>query len=218
MINLLPLSEKRKVRSEYLWRLGAVMGVLLAILIISALVPVVVSYFMIDYNVGYIDKIVDDIKKESISMEADVYSKEIRLLNRKIKILNEPLRASQRDNLALAFWDIFERAKDSGNIGTEYSPVKITSILYEQGQKKPLAGTADIAVSNSTSTPSAVKESGMHKIFIRGFAGKRENFQLFLKSLEENKNFISIDSPVSNLVESENVRFSIVITLKDKAI
>ncbi|HBM46209.1 MAG: hypothetical protein UT05_C0003G0017 [Parcubacteria group bacterium GW2011_GWF2_38_76] len=211
MINLLPLNEKIKVRSDYRLRLYTVIGLMLLILVISAMIPLVISYFAISYNVEFINDITEGMSQSEGFKKTDALAKIIKDTNRKSILLNDPLGVSARQNLTESFFSVFTIANELSN--KKNSSIKITQITYEQATKR---GVVPVSINTSTTT-GTIKESGLHKITIRGFAFDRDIFLSFLKELETNQNFLNIDSPVSNLVNSVNIDFSIIITLKDKA-
>jgi len=207
MINLLPSEEKAKIVLEYRIRLLTVFFIIFSLLSFILLVPLVITYLTNSYNIKYINEVAEKLVLSEGFKESSSIAKEIRDTNRKLGILTQPLGAASREKITDIFSALFKTAFEaSGNGNT----VKIKEISYDQLQKKTASASA-------TST-TASKESGIHKIIVRGNANTRELFLAFLKKIEKNPNFVSIDSPVSNLVNSTNVEFTLTIILKDKAI
>lgn len=212
MINLLPLKEKIKVRSEYRLRLFTVIGIMVLVLVVSALIPLVISYFVISYNVNFINDVADKLKNSESFKETDAVIRIIKDANKKSILLNDPTGVSARQNILGSFSSIFKIAEDIRS--AKEGVVKVTQVAYDQLAKKPVS----VAVADGINMPGTVKESGIHRITVKGFASDRNIFLVFLEKLGTDRNFLNIDSPVSNLVNSSNVDFSLVITLKDKAI
>ncbi|HRY62412.1 MAG TPA: hypothetical protein P5056_01420 [Candidatus Paceibacterota bacterium] len=211
-MNLLPLNEKKQARFEYLLRFWTVAGMATIVLLVAAATPLIISYFTISYNVDFIKDVAENLSKSEGFKKTDTVAKIIKDVNRKSAILNDPLSTTARQDLLSSFSFVFKTA-DKMRINQK-GIVKIKQIIYEQVVKKGSARTGSVA----STTASATSESGIHKINIKGFSATRDGFLSFLKELESNKNFVMIDSPVSNLVNSENLDFSLTITLKDKAI
>lgn len=212
MINLLPLREKIRVRSEYRLRLYAVIGAMVLVFLVSALIPLTIAYFTVSYNARFINDVTDQLSKSDGFKETGSVLNIIKSTNRKSTLLNDSMGVTVRQNILGSFSAVFEIADNTSESGT--GSIKIINITYDQVAKKaPTSTSADAG----TTTP-AVKESGTHRISIKGFASSRESFLLFLKRLESNGNFLNVESPVNNLVNSLNIDFALTITLKDKPV
>lgn len=213
-MNLLPLSEEIKGRSEYRLRFWTVAGIAMMVLLFSVSIPLVISYFAISYNIDFINNVADSLSKSEGFKKTDAILKIIKDTNRKSSILNDSLGVSARQDILGSFSFIFKTAGDMTKSGKV--TIKISQIIYEQAAKKGAASSSSVA--STTDSGIVVRESGTHKISIKGFASNRDGFLIFLKGLEANKNFLTIDSPVSNLVNSTDIDFSLALVLKDKAI
>jgi len=178
-----------------------------SLFIISIFIPLILSYFIVSYNVDFIKEVQSNLSESEGFRETAEVVVTIKDLNRKIALIKESLRNTKRDNLMNAFSFIFEKAKNYKN------SVYITKLSYEQVTQRRAPGVQAVATS-ATST----RESGTHKISINGFASSRDDFLSFQKSIQTEKNFLNVDSPVSNLVNENNINFTIQITLKDKSI
>lgn len=212
MINLLPLNEKIKIRSEYRLRFLTVLLILFSLLVLTALIPLAISYFVISYNVEFINDVSEKLAKSEGFRETESVLNDIKSTNRMSAILNEPVGVSIRQNILGSISSVFDIAH---NISSQKSgSIKINQISYDQATKRVAPPTPTSSVVG-TSTP-AVKDSGIHKLSLRGFASSRDTFLLFLKELGSNKNFLTIDSPVSNLVNNSNIDFNISIVLRDR--
>lgn len=212
-MNLLPLTEKKKVRTEYRFRLYTVLINVLIVLFLAASVPLIISYFAIANNVNFINEVAESLSKSEGFKKTDALAREVKEANLHSAILATPIGVTARENITGSFSSVFTKANEIKNAGN--GTIKINQIIYEYSTKKTPTSVVAAVVATSTG---GVKESGSHKISIRGFASSRDAFLLFLKETEKDKNFLSIDSPVSNLVNSQNLDFSLNITLRDKAI
>ncbi|MEI6296788.1 MAG: hypothetical protein WCO84_04050 [bacterium] len=207
MINLLPTTEKNNLKFEYRIRFFTVLSVVLSFFIICISIPLVISYVYIGNQVLFIDDVAGKIAKDESFKETSNALMTIKDVNRKTTILNTPLGVTSRSDLMSVFSFIFDIADKEPVKGV--SNIKINEINYEKTTKKFVPGS----VENASST-----ESGLHKIYVKGKATDRESFLSFVKKLEVENNFASLDSPVSNLVNSKDINFYLTITLKDKSV
>ncbi len=204
MINLITQKERTRIRKEYYLRLFTVISIMFSILTISAMIPLVISYFIVSSNFSYLNEVSAQLSEsESFRETADIIAL-IKDTNRKITLINNPMGTTKRENLMGVFSSVFQKALKFE------SKIKINSLVYEQVQIKKNTNTS------SATTSRQIKESGIHKVYLRGKAETREVFSGFLKELERDKNFASIDSPVSNLINSNDIDFNLIMTLKDK--
>ena len=213
MIDLLPKYERSRVKREYTFRFLTVSSIVFSVFIIVATVPLAISYVAIYQNIDFINTISEGLSKSESFKEMSVLLKTAKDTNRKINILIGPMGKTSREDLTGVFSSILKTADNVGNEKT--SPVKISQISYEQVQKKGVSVSP--AASQATKTVSTA-ESGIHKVTVKGTAVSREDLLSFLKKLELDKNFLSIDSPVSNLVESKNINFLLTVTLRDNKV
>lgn len=208
MINLLPYIEKVEIRSQYKMRLWTVIAVMVSVLVTSALIPLIISYFTVSYNVVFINGIADKLAKSESFKETDAVVKTLKKIDRKVVLLNDPLGLSSRQNILGAFSSIFTIVDDINK--TQKESLAIKQISYDQITKKGKAAPK--------TTTGDTKDSGIHVLNIKGRSSNRDNLLFFIKKLEEDKNFLNIDSPVSNLVNNLNIDFTLTITLKDRPI
>ncbi len=207
MINLLPKNQKDKTKKEYFIKVLTIIFWMGSLFTVSVFIPLVLSYFIVSSNVDFIKKVQDSLSESEGYKETTEVLKVIKDFNRKIVIIKQPLRNTQRDGLINAFSSIFDKAKNGEN------SVFLNKLSYEQVQQRSVRG---VLVSGTTAT--STRESGTHKISINGFASSRNDFLAFQQRIQTDKNFLNIDSPVSNLVNENDINFTINITLKDKSI
>lgn len=207
MINLLPKNQKDKTKKEYIIKVLTIILWMGSLFTVSVFIPLILSYFIVSSNVDFIKKVQDSLSESEGYKETTEVLKIIKDFNRKIVIIKQPLRNTQRDGLINAFSSIFDKAQNGEN------SVFINKLSYEQVQQRSVRG---VSVSGPTAT--STRESGTHKISINGFASSRNDFLAFQQRIQTDRNFLNIDSPVSNLVNENDINFTINITLKDKSI
>jgi hypothetical protein len=214
MINLLPLNEKVKIRSEYRLRFLTVFVLSIALLFLTALIPLAISYYVISHNVEFINDVSEKLSKSEGFRETEGVLRDIKNTNRMSTILNDPVGVSIRQNILGSISSVFNIAHTISS--QKNGSVKINQISYDQATRRVAVPAPSVAPVTGTSTP-AVRDSGNHTLSLRGFASSRDIFLLFLKELGSDKNFLTIDSPVSNLVNNANIDFNVSIVLRDRA-
>jgi hypothetical protein len=187
-MNLLPPSEKKVVRERYRRRLLVVALVFFTILISIILISISISYMASAYEIMVVSREVELISKTNDTKGVAANISTIKDTNGKLDILTKNSTKSLGYDLSTVFSSIIDSAK-----------VKLTSFAYDQIETKK----------------DQTKETG-HRIIVGGIAKDRETLRDFVKILQSDKRFKSVDLPVSNLIESKDIKFFITIMIAKK--
>jgi hypothetical protein len=186
MINLLSLDEKKKIRSDYHLRVFSVCLPIFAVILFVATISLIPAYFFAQSSNA-------NILKESQSAEA--VSKKIQTAEMKKLVLeaNKKILSLVESPTKSGAWDIFNEILTARLPG-------ITITNYEYRKAIPGVKKGDGAVTS---------------IILQGVAKRREIVQDFSESLRQNKNFVSVDLPISSLVSEANFSYNIKIVVKE---
>ncbi len=187
-MNLLPLAEKNLVKIEYRKKLALVsLSALMAVIFIG-LVPITVSYIASAYEIANLKKQIDTVAKRNITGGIATNTEIIKNVNNKLNILTRKFPQTLDYDISSVFSSLATSTK-----------IRIFSLSYDQVSIKK----------------GETKEVG-HRIILGGVAKDRDGLQKFIKALEQDKRFKSVDLPVSNLIESKDINFFITIMLNKK--
>jgi len=200
-MNLLSIPEKKNIRRQYRKKIFTIFGFLFAVLLVASTIPLVISHYAVFSNVEFIKDSVGRLTDSQALKDSITAANIVKSINRKIKLLSEPLGNTAKKDLVSTFNSIFGMAGEINKTGANL--IKIASIVYASEAKGS-------AVAEGQSTPSGI----IHKITLGGSAKSRNAFLSFLRFLEADKTFSNVDSPITNLVNSENPNFNLTLTLK----
>ncbi len=181
-MNLLPLTEKRIIRNEYYRRLAVVALNLFAILIVIAVLPVAVSYVASGYEIVDLRQSLDLISKVNVNEGVGNNIKIIQDANNRLDILNSDYGQGLNSPLTAIFSFIM-----SGR-----QRIHLTLISYDK-----------IDIKNGEE-----KKTG-HRVVLNGVADSRDGLQNFVKELLQSGKFATVDLPISDLIESKDINFTI---------
>ncbi len=187
-MNLLPLAEKNLAKIEYRKKLALVSLFALMALMFIGLVPIVVSYIVSAYEIVNLKKQIDIVAKRNITGGIAVNTEIIKNVNNKLKILTHKFPQTLGYELSSVFSSLSTSTK-----------IRIFSLSYDQVSVKR----------------GEIKEVD-HRIILGGVAKDRDGLQKFIKALEQDKRFKGVDLPVSNLIESRDIKFFITMILNKK--
>ncbi len=189
-MNLLPQEEKQAVENEYCKRLMLVALIFLAGALMIWIIPVVVSYIISNYEIEDLKREMQAIGQINLSNNIATSTVIARDVKNKLDILNRPLTRSLPQNISDIFSSIIALAKIN-------EKVRLTSLSYDQVDIK----NDDVA-------------SVGHRVVLSGVANDRTSLQNFVKTLQSQSAFSSVDLPVSNLIVSKDVPFFATIMIK----
>lgn len=187
-MNLLPSFEKRVVKKEYIKRLWVVGLDCLIVLITISIIPILVSYIVSTYEITRLGQEISLVATNNMAKGAAANMNIIKDANDKLDILNRKSAMELGYDISSLFSSI---------IGS--STVRLTSFSYDQVTVKK----------------GQVKEVG-HRISVGGIARDRDALNKFVKNLQSDKQFLSVDLPVSNLIENKDIVFDITIMVAKK--
>ncbi len=215
MINLLPPTFKKENIKYFRWQFFNVVAGLLNGILVIALIPLLINVVVLkntNQNLESQIAIEKTFVDESNSLKGTAVE-----INKKVKILKGPLPAlSLSVDVYKLFDDILDkhRALNFNSI----SNIKINGLEYE----KVDLSSKKTRTLNNTSAGQGLPGQGTnkvdHKITLSGIAANRADLVSFVRLLENDDNFRSIDSPISNLIESKNVTFKVSLLVADKHI
>lgn len=188
-MNLLPVAEKLAIKKEYKRRLALVVLIFFAILVCIVLIPVATSYMVSNFEIMNLEREVELANKANLAKGVFADMDLIKDVNNKVNILSR----KYPDYLGYDVSSIF-----SSIIATS-TKVKVISLSYDQ-----------VSIKKGQS-----KETG-HRIVLIGVADDRDSLQRFVKTLRSDKRFDSVDLPVSDLIESSNIKFSVTVMINKK--
>ena len=180
MINLLPISEKRKVHKLYIDRVSVTALAFLVISVVIGIIFLLPSFFLIyGKERSVIERI--SIAREIISQSGEGSVDETMVsVNKKLSLL-----FPEKD------------------IHFSLSPV-LKKILIKKPPNLKIIGLFYKQESNDN-----VREE---KIIVRGRSLGREELLSFVEALREESLFTDVDLPIADLVENEDIPFSITVT------
>lgn len=188
MINLLPIEEKDKNRSDYHRRVLSVCLPLSAGVLFVAIVSLSPAYF---FSVRSYEKILKESQSAEVvskkTQEAEMRST-VRKANEKILLLKKPTAKS-------GAWDIWNEILKKRVPG-----VSITGFSYD---------------SETISSAGQRSKELVTGASIQGVSESREKILAFVNNLKNNANFKSVDLPISSLVSGTDFYYSINIVLNE---
>ncbi|MDO8493166.1 MAG: hypothetical protein Q7S19_01310 [bacterium] len=187
-MNLLPLEEKRAIVMEYRKRLVVVGLTLLIVLICVGMIPVTAVYMTSNYQIANLRQKVDFANKTNIGEGVVENLSVIEDTNSKLNLLARTPAGDLGYNLSELLSSVVTMNK-----------ARLTSWSYEQ-----------VDIKNGS-----VKDLG-HRIVLGGVADDRDSLQSFVKILQADKRFSSVELPISSLIESKNIDFLITIMVNKK--
>lgn len=186
MINLLPLEEKKKIRLNYRLRVVSVCLPISAGILFIATASLLPAYFFAQASNANILKESQSAEAVSKKIQAAEMKKLVLEANKKISLLTEPAIKS-------GAWDIFNEI-----LTVRLSGITITNYEY----RKAIAGVKK-------------GEGAVTGVVLQGMSDRRETVQVFSENLRQNKNFVSVDLPISSLVSDVNFPYTIKIVVKE---
>jgi hypothetical protein len=187
MINLLSLEEKKEIRKDYHRRVHSVCLPLSAFVFFIAVLTLLPSYFM---SLRAYEKILKESKSEEVvnkqSQEAEMRSL-VTDANKKILLLKKV----ESKNGA---WDIFNKILSMRPDG-----VTITGFSYEY----------------RIPTANAKAQETVKAISIQGVSKSRETIQTFTNTVKKDRNFKSVDLPISSLISDSDFSYNINIVANE---
>lgn len=187
-MNLLPPEEKKIVRDKYHKRLAVVGLIFLMILLSIVLISISISYIVSAYEIKVLKRELEAISKTNDARGVVSNIKIIKDTNNKLDLLSKVSAGSLVYDLS----DVFASVIDSANL-------KLTSLSYDQIEIKK----------------GQTKEVG-HRIVVGGVADSRDKLRDFVKILQSDKRFSSVDLPVSSLIENKDIVFFITLMVNNK--
>ncbi len=184
MINLLPVSEKQNIAKIYHLRVAAVCMALAAGVLVVSLVAMVPSYLSAKTKYDSADGLSKIAKDQATSASQADMEKVVTSANEKISAL--------------------QGVSDSDSVRE-----LTTKILAAKGPQVRLTGLSfDLGASVGAKGAQSAK-----KISVQGVSQGREDLIAFVDALNTEKQFTSVDLPISNFVKEKNIDFAINITL-----
>ena len=188
-MNLLPLVKKSAVRREYYKRLAVVALILFAALILISIIPITVSYIASTYEIMDLERELALVTKTNIGEGVVASMDTIKDQNSKLDTLSGSYKQGLNYDLSAVFFSIID-----GKLRVRLTSLVYDKITLKKGQAKTVG----------------------HRVVLGGVADDRDSLLDFVKKLESDKRFVSIDLPVSNLIESKDIKFFITIMLVNK--
>ncbi|MFA5987133.1 MAG: hypothetical protein WC797_00570 [Candidatus Paceibacterota bacterium] len=204
MLNLLPKEEKTEILSEYRSRVlaFAFAGIWVALLVV-----------VIEAGVGYavVQGIQTDLARVTAAFDSgqlftDVLE-EAKQINRKSRVLYVP----NKDIYSLAPSEIFGKVisiADKVNENLSDRKIKIYGFSYNVTDLKPKSKTGVVP------TGSAVVSKKQFTIIISGSAADRPSLSEFIKKLKSESMFSAAEVPLSSVISSHDIGFSISVNLE----
>lgn len=187
-MNLLPLVEKKIIREEYYKRLISVSLVLVFVLLLTFVIPVAAFHIASTYEIGAKQTELGLLNKDNVNRGVVADVKTAKDVNDKLVVLDR----------------VF--GEDSG-----YDPSSILSSIIAVSNVR----LASMSYDHVAIKKDQIKEVG-YRIILSGVASDRVSLQKFVRNLESNEMFASVDLPVSNLIENRNLQFNITVMVKKK--
>ncbi len=206
MLNLLPQKTKDENVKHYRWKIFVLSSCFLIFLFFLIIGPLFAGSMFLKNVLN--ELVVSKGRDESYNEIAKNPLDQAMFINQKIKILLSPPRPqSLTVNISPLLDEIINKAKLM-NGESEVSKIKIAGLAYESkdellsakgsGNKKPL--------------------KKIHKVNITGVALDRESLLGFIKLLDKDDDYKSVESPVSSFISSKDLPFSITLIISDKNI
>ncbi len=187
-MNLLPQADKSAIKQEYYRRLAVVAAVFFLVIILIGMIPLTTAYIVAMYQISNLNKEINFTNQSNLARGTGANEAIIKDVNSKIDLLN----AVGKDDLGYDISAIYASIIAS-------STAKITSLAYDQVQVKK-GTTKEVA----------------HRIVVSGVAADRSQLQAFVKVLKSDSRFASVDLPISDLIASSNIDFSITIIMSKR--
>lgn len=184
-MNLLPEENKIAYKKFYLKRLFVVFGAMIFFMVISGVIISAPGLWFILSHKKELLLNIEFFSKKDSGLTNNFIVAEIKKMNDRANKIDEMTK--KRLSPSLIFKNIIDK-KNSG--------IKITLISYEK----------EIESKN-------IKKED--KILLSGFASKRDDLILFERELKKDFGENSVISPVSNLINSKNLDFSISLYVKN---
>lgn len=187
MINLLPTSEKKAIRKEYYLRVLTMCLAMLAFVCIAAIISFLPTYlFILSRHGAFLAESRSDETQSRISRVKEMETI-VRDTNKKIDLL-------KNGALSLRVGDIFLNI-----LASKVPGVVITGLSYDSGGVASKKGK-----DQTVSSPS---------VGIQGKSSDRTALLAFKDTLAREKEFGSVDLPISSLIKDTDLSFSINITI-----
>jgi hypothetical protein len=186
MINLLSIEEKKKIRSEYRFRVFSVCLPISAGMLFIAIISLFPAYFFAQTSNADILKESQSAEAVSKKIQATEMKNAISEVNKKILLLTQPA-------IKNGAWDIFNEI-----LQVRLPGITITGYEY----RKAVSGVKK-------------GDSSVTSVILSGVSEGRGVAQTFSEKLRQNENFVSVDLPLSSLVSDANFPYSIKIVVKE---
>jgi hypothetical protein len=187
MINLLSPEERKEIRSEYRRRVLSVCLPMSAGVLFVAILSVLPSCFL-----AMVAN--EKILKESLSAEVVSKKTQEAEMNLKVRDANGKIALLKRPMSGTDPRDIF------GQILKARAPeIVFTGFTYEK----------------RSAPTNAKNKAPVTSVVLQGLSENRDAIQSFAGDLKKNKNFISVDLPISSLVSEADFPYSINIMIKE---
>lgn len=188
MINLLPVTEKQKIKKIYHMRVLSVCLALASILLVVSVIAFVPSYFTAVTKYEGIAAALDLSRNDSLPSRDDLKGI-VKKANEKVSILQN----------------------------TDASHPPVSDVFREIISAKGGVRLTGFSFGATAASPKGKKTEGAPSsefhITVHGISKERDDLLAFIKALESNALFESVDFPISNFVKEKDLEFSINITL-----
>ncbi|MCX6736376.1 MAG: PilN domain-containing protein [Candidatus Parcubacteria bacterium] len=187
MINLLPENEKQRIRKEYHLLVLSVWLPVIFIILIVAISSFLPSFFL--SRLQYQKVLAESQTKEVITKQSQVLEmkRNAKEANTKIALL---LKNSTSTESVLSLFREIVESRPGGVYITNFSFDRNAGIRPPKGKK--------------TASPS---------ILVQGRADNRAELLSFVDALNKKKDFSSVDLPLSNLISSTNLSYTLNIAV-----
>lgn len=189
MINLLPSSEKEKLRREYRLRLAVVVLIVLLVILFIANIAVVSSFIMSSVKLSVTKEQKEEIQNSESGKKRRELTRLAQEVNYQADFLHEGNKARSPSSAAQTILE---------NLG-EY--ITLSAILYK----------AEGGAVGDQEDEEAKKSATFQ---VRGVATNRTQLVEFRDRLQASSVFTNVVLPVSNLVSDENIEFTVELAVR----
>ena len=203
MINLLPLSEKKRIRSEYFARFSIIFLELFLCLVAASSVLLLPSYFLSSVKEQVALENLEKYKTNKNPELEKSTNELIKNLNKKISVFSV-LDTKLLSSTLIA--DVLSRAGEEVKVTELFFEKKLVEVKSEENKD------ADSKTNNSKKKQN-VKMEEIKQMSVSGIAKDRDGLLNFVRELEKEPSFSNVDLPISNFTQSRDIDFNLTITI-----
>ena len=202
MPNLLPSTEKKRVRREYKLRLATVWLFHLAVLGIIAGIAIFPSTVTLQQRLDQLTDKRDQFAKQEETVKAKELRGTLKRTDTRLAVL-EPY--DQHVPVYVLVEQLLTKAGDN---------VAINGIRYTRSMQTPKEEGSDTSTDSDTSSTSNAPDEPFEKVTmsVTGVAETRDSLISFKDTLRSLKHFDEVTLPVSNLAARADIKFTLQIT------